>query len=817
MRVDLAAQVLSETVAKGIQVTCGPDATETVNFIDKFDKFFDCFNVSSYQKGMRYRKPFQEPYRSANDFRLKWLQQEFLPYLNDWEESVNAMNCSKKIKKCMMLSAETQLGIRITEISVLSTLASSAYVVSGRPPTFVSPPQTSYTSNTSSLRLNCTVDGDPAPSITWLRGNPLQPLTTLNGTVVNGTLIIPNVTEGVDSSATGVQYQCRANNSFGTILSKPINVFTPYFGGFRGPLKITYYVENTAATARDEVALFCNISSALPTPVIVWVDDQNTTVPNDGVNYIYIDNGAYLVIINVDPATTALRTYRCRVTNAYSNMVLDSPTRYNFNVTNYNASTVFVYLPFRNVIAYDGDTNIPLYVVVAGIAPLTLTSSPSDSLYNFQGDTASFTCGYFAAPEITLSWYKDGVQLNSYSSHVQISGSSLNISSLFLNDSGMYQCSVSNGTNSIWAQWAVGVRVPKLALVLQGQSTPLVVSTGSNVTLTFQVQADPKPSVQWFFNGSLIQSNITYQSSITPANNIAGSIFEHNKPSLSVFLSHHKFWKNTSFIAVPACITLALQSTLVCSVYGYPIPNVTFDGVTLSGRTSQSGNTLNIANLSLTDSTKYTCRTSNGAQMSVQPLVCPILSAAGGGVVTAGSSTSIVCTSNSDLNGQSITWYKSGAVVLTTTISQPSSLTTTLTLTKLQTTDSGLYSCSVPGVSSNNVTLTVTAVSFPIGAIVGIAAGGSIALLLLIAVFIIIACCVSRGKGSYNISVTMSSAIPDYGKGKGNVDVDSDEEDGGAPNAEAFNPQYESLPALRPSQPPSYKPTPSYMANTPPH
>ena len=58
------------------------------------------------------------------------------------------------------------------------------------------------------------------------------------------------------------------------------------------------------------------------------------------------------------------------------------------------------------------------------------------------------------------------------------------------------------------------------------------------------------------------------------------------------------------------------------------------------------------------------------------------------------------------------------------------------------------------------------------------------------------------------------SVIPDYGKGKGNVDVDSDEEDGGAPTAEAFNPQYESLPALRPSQPPSYKPTPSYLTDS---
>lgn len=98
--------------------------------------------------------------------------------------------------------------------------------VSGRPPLFVVAPQTTFTSPTSRLRLNCTADGDPAPTITWYRGSPLQPLTAFNGSVVNGTLIITNVTDGVDSSSAGVQYQCRASNSFGTILSKTINVFT---------------------------------------------------------------------------------------------------------------------------------------------------------------------------------------------------------------------------------------------------------------------------------------------------------------------------------------------------------------------------------------------------------------------------------------------------------------------------------------------------------------------------------------------------------------------------------------------------------------
>lgn len=46
----------------------------------------------------------------------------------------------------------------------------------------------------------------------------------------------------------------------------------------------------------------------------------------------------------------------------------------------------------------------------------------------------------------------------------------------------------------------------------------------------------------------------------------------------------------------------------------------------------------------------------------------------------------------------------------------------------------------------------------------------------------------------------------DFTDGRGNVDADS--LDGNAP--EAFNPEYESLPAQRPLEPPPYKATPGY-------
>ena len=61
-----------------------------------------------------------------------------------------------------------------------------------------------------------------------------------------------------------------------------------------------------------------------------------------------------------------------------------------------------------------------------------------------------------------------------------------------------------------------------------------------------------------------------------------------------------------------------------------------------------------------------------------------------------------------------------------------------------------------------------------------------------------------------NYSTSRPHLTKDYTDGRGNVDQDSDEEDGGAEEPEAFQPQYESLPALRPAQPPQYKPSPAY-------
>uniref|UniRef100_A0A1X7VRV3 Transposable element P transposase-like RNase H C-terminal domain-containing protein n=1 Tax=Amphimedon queenslandica TaxID=400682 RepID=A0A1X7VRV3_AMPQE len=112
MCVNLAAQVLCESVSNVIKLTGGPQATETSKFSLMFDMFFDTMNVTKFRSGKKSRKSFRVPYSNAQDERLK---KEFVPYLDAWQATVDKRtDCTKAQKKRMLRSDETLLGIRRT-------------------------------------------------------------------------------------------------------------------------------------------------------------------------------------------------------------------------------------------------------------------------------------------------------------------------------------------------------------------------------------------------------------------------------------------------------------------------------------------------------------------------------------------------------------------------------------------------------------------------------------------------------------------------------------------------------------------------------
>lgn len=121
MRVRLAAQVLSTSMANAILARETPEMAETANFCKMFDRWFDCLNGRYIQQDIHLRKPELAPYCSANDWRLKWMEDGFLGWLNGWELEVQAVpNLTKGEKSRLLLSYQTMEGLRITTKSFIA-------------------------------------------------------------------------------------------------------------------------------------------------------------------------------------------------------------------------------------------------------------------------------------------------------------------------------------------------------------------------------------------------------------------------------------------------------------------------------------------------------------------------------------------------------------------------------------------------------------------------------------------------------------------------------------------------------------------------
>ncbi|XP_033114326.1 uncharacterized protein LOC117114745 [Anneissia japonica] len=114
MCVYMAVQVLSSTVANALECHGQYYTASTAKFIRMFDTFFDCLNVSRLHQDSHSLKPALAPYRSSDDWPFKWLKEDFLGFLDEWESINNLDNVRKSEKQKMLLSRETQEGLRIT-------------------------------------------------------------------------------------------------------------------------------------------------------------------------------------------------------------------------------------------------------------------------------------------------------------------------------------------------------------------------------------------------------------------------------------------------------------------------------------------------------------------------------------------------------------------------------------------------------------------------------------------------------------------------------------------------------------------------------
>ena len=116
MKVKLATQVLSRSVAVALEESGKEDVSGTAQLCRMMNDFFDCTNVRSLTEHTRKRNHLIKPYETPDDERFSWLKDVFLKYLEDWRVSTMQRegNYSADDRGKMFLSLQTYKGLKIS-------------------------------------------------------------------------------------------------------------------------------------------------------------------------------------------------------------------------------------------------------------------------------------------------------------------------------------------------------------------------------------------------------------------------------------------------------------------------------------------------------------------------------------------------------------------------------------------------------------------------------------------------------------------------------------------------------------------------------
>ena len=116
MKVKIATQVLSRSVALALEGSGNSEVLGTAKFCRMMNDFFDYTNVRSLQEHERKRIDLIKPYTAVDDHRFCWLRDVFLKYLEDWKKPTLERDSqySADDRGKMILSTQTHEGLQIT-------------------------------------------------------------------------------------------------------------------------------------------------------------------------------------------------------------------------------------------------------------------------------------------------------------------------------------------------------------------------------------------------------------------------------------------------------------------------------------------------------------------------------------------------------------------------------------------------------------------------------------------------------------------------------------------------------------------------------
>ncbi|NWX99119.1 HMCN1 protein, partial [Nothoprocta ornata] len=535
----------------------------------------------------------------------------------------------------------------------------------------------------TSVNIECTAAGTPAPQINWLKnGLPLSISSQIR--LLSGGQILRIVR--VQVSDVGA-YTCVASNRAG-VDNKHYNLqvlVPPSLDNAGGTEDVTIVRGNSAS-------MQC-VTDGIPTPTMSWFKDghplslgDHLTSKNQGMVLHFFkaethDTGKYTCVASNEAGD---------ISKHFSLKVLEPP--------HINGS----------------DQPEELSVVV---------NNPLELL-----------CISTGIPVPKISWMKDGRPLLQNDNVHVLRGEVLRITSAQVEDTGRYTCLASSPAGDDDKEYLVRVHVPPN---IAGTSGPqdLTVLQNRQVTLECKSDAVPPPTISWLKDGELLEG--------TPRVRILsnGRYLQINNAALSDTASYTCVASNVAgemtrefvlTVHVAPTIRSSPQTTIVrvnasalleCAAEGVPAPRVTWrkDGTLFSANNTRfsvlEDGSLHIHSVHVTDTGRYMCMATNAAgterkRVDLQVLVPPTIAPGPSNItVTVNVQTTLPC-ETSGIPRPAVSWTKNGHLLHVDQNQNMYRLLSSGSLVIISPTvdDTAVYECSVSndaGGEQRTVELTV--------------------------------------------------------------------------------------------------------------
>uniref|UniRef100_A0A8B9SME3 Hemicentin 1 n=1 Tax=Anas platyrhynchos TaxID=8839 RepID=A0A8B9SME3_ANAPL len=608
------------------------------------------------------------------------------------------------------------------------------------------------------LELLCMSTGIPVPKISWMKdGRPL--LQNDNVHVLREVLRITSA----QVEDTG-RYTCLASSPAGDDDKEYlVRVHVPpNIAGTSGPQDLT-------VLQNRQVILECK-SDALPPPTISWLKNGELLEGTPRVRIL--SSGRYLQINNADLSDAA--SYTCVASNIAGKMTREfvltvhvAPTIQSSpqttvciaegvptpRITWRKDGVVFTGNNTRYSILEDGSlhihsahvTDTGRYMCMATntagterkridlqvLVPPTIAPGHTNITVTVNVQT-TLPCETTGIPRPAISWKKNGHLLSvdqNQNTYRLLSSGSLVIISPTVDDTAVYECSVSNDAGEDRRAVELTVQVPPS---IADEATDVLVTKLSPVIISCTASGVPTPSVHWTKNGiKLIPRGDGYRILSSGAVEIPAAQLVHAGRYTCVARNAAGSAHRHATLHVqeppviqtqPGMLDVIVNNPVLlpCEAMGTPQPIITWQKEGINVITAGNGymvlpsGSLQIAKSTVEDAGTYTCVAQNPAgtalgkiklKVQVPPVIKPHLKEY---VVPVDQSVTLQCEAEG-YPGPEISWHKDGQQI-TESMRRRVLSTGTLQIVFVQPADTGRYTCiaaNLAGSSSSSMDLIV--------------------------------------------------------------------------------------------------------------